>query len=152
MAEFKTKLGTSTALTLTLASLANGSGRAATAVDNSSTNAISADIYLKVKTGASGVSATGYLDVYLVGSEDGTTYDDNFGGTDGAFTPVNARKIGIISAVANATTYYAIMNTSLIGDLPRKFCIGVVNNTGAALDATEGSHAYKYTSHTVQSV
>jgi len=152
MAELKTKLSTSTAFTLTLASLANGSGRATTAVDNSSVNYISADIYLKIKTGASGTLATGYLDVYLVGSEDGTTFEDNFSGTDGSFTPVNARKIGIISAVANATTYYAVINTALIGDLPRKFCIGVVNNTGAALDSTEGSHAYKYTGKTIQSV
>lgn len=152
MAELKTKLGTSTSLTLTLASLANGSGRCSTAVDNSSSNGISADITLKIKTGASGVLATGYIDVYLVGSEDGTIYEDNFGGTDAAITPVNARKIGVIAAVANATTYYAVINTALIGDLPRKFAIAVVNNSGAALDSTEGNHAKSYTLKTVQSV
>jgi hypothetical protein len=151
MAELKIKLGTSTAFTLTLASLANGAGRAATAIDNSSTNAMSADIYLKIKTGASGTLTTGYLDIYLIRSEDGTTYDDNFAGTNAAFTPINATKIGIISAVANATTYVAVINTQLIGDLPRKFSIGVVNNTGGALDSTEGNHAYRYTFKTVQS-
>jgi hypothetical protein len=152
MAELKTKLGTSTALTMSLASLANGSGRACTAVDNSSASGISADIYLKIKTGASGVVATGYLDIYLIRSEDGTTYDDSFAGTDGAFTPVNATKIGIITAVANATTYVAVINTQVIGDLPRKFSIAVVNNTGAALDSTEGNHAKSYTLKTIQSV
>jgi hypothetical protein len=152
MAELKVKLGTSTALTLTLASLANGSGRCSTAVDNSSSNGISADIYLSIKTGASGVSSTGYIDVYLVSSEDGTNYEDAFAGTDAAFTPVNARKIGIISAVANATTYKAVINTALIGDLPRKFAVAVVNNTGAALSSTEGDHTKTYTIKTVQSV
>lgn len=148
--EIKQKLASSAALTLTLASLANGSGRCSTAVDNSSLNLASADIFLKIKTGASGVAATGYLDVYLVKSEDGTNYDDAFAGSDAAFTPSNATKIGIISAIANATTYQAVINTELAGNLPRKFAIAVVNNTGAALDSTEGNHAKSYTGKTYQ--
>lgn len=141
MATTSLLLGTSTAATITIASLANAGGRASTAIDNTSTLALSADVYVKVKTGASGTSATGYVDVYLIRSEDGTNYDDAFGGTDGAFTPANATKIGIISAVANATTYQAVFNTSMFGELPRKFCIGLVNNSGAALDSTAGNHA-----------
>ena len=148
--DIKQKLFTSASLTLTLASLANGAGRASTAVDNSTDQAYSADIRLKVKTGASGVLATGYIDVYLVKSEDGTNYDDSFGGSDGALTPVNATKIGVISAVANATTYQATINTELAGALPRKWAIALVNNTGAALDSTEGNHAKTYTIKTQQ--
>lgn len=157
MATIKTNLGTSTALTITLASLANGSGRCSTAVDNSSTNAISADIYIKTRLNSSGVSATGYLDVYLVRSEDGTTYEDkdtgsnNYTGTDAAFTPYNCIKIGVISAVTNSDDLYAVVNTELAGVLPRKYAIAIVNNSGAALDSTAGNHAVTYTAKTVQS-
>lgn len=145
MATTTQNLGTSTAATITIASLANAGGRASTAIDNSTAKATSADIMVKVKTGASGVSGTGYVDVYLVRSEDGTNYDDAFGGTDGAFTAVNATKIGIISASANATTYVQIFNTAAFGELSRKFCIALVNNSGAALDSTAGNHAVTYT-------
>ena len=150
MAEIKQKLAASVSLTLTLASLANGSGRCSAAVDNSSLDLISADITLKIKTGASGVSSSGYLDVYLVRSEDGSNYDDSFAGSDAAFSPVNATQIGIISAVANATTYLAVLSTELAGNPPRKFAIAAVNNSGAALDSTEGNHAKTYTGKTYQ--
>lgn len=151
MATISQLLASSAAATITLASLANAAGRASNAIDNSSGLNYSADIYIKIKTGASGVSATGYIDVYLIRSEDGTNYEDGFAGTDGAYTPNNATKIGIISATANATTYTAVINTSIFGELPRKFCIGIYNATGAALDATGSSHAITITNkkHTV---
>ena len=145
MAEIKQLLGTSTAATITLASLANAAGRASTAIDNSSNLNYSADVFVKIKTGASGVLATGYVDVYLIRSEDGTNFEDSFAGTDGAYTPTNATKIGIISAVANATTYTAVINTSMFGELPREFCIGLYNATGAALDSTGSNHAVTVT-------
>lgn len=151
MATISQLLANSAAATITIASLANASGRASTAIDNSSLLNYSADIFLKLKTGASGVSATGYVDVYLIRSEDGTNYEDGFAGTDGAYTPANATKIGIITANANGTTYTAVLNTSMFGELPRKFCIGIYNATGAALDATGGSHAISFSAkkHTV---
>lgn len=151
MAEIKQKLANSASATITLASLANNAGRGTTAIDNSSILALEADIAVKIKTASSGVSTTGYLDVYLIRSEDGTNYDDSFGGTDGAFTAVNAYKLGSITANANATTYYEVFNTAISGNLPRKFCIGVVNNTGAALDGTGSNHSVTYTLKTLQS-
>lgn len=150
MAEIKQKLASSATATITLASLANGSGRGSAAIDNSSALAIEADIMVKIKTASSGVSTTGYLDIYLIRSEDGTNYDDSFGGSDAAFTPVNATKIGSMMATANATTYIGVFNTAIAGNLPRKFCIGIVNNTGAALDSTAGNHAVTYTLKTLQ--
>ena len=151
MAEYKQKLANSATATITLASLANGSGRGSTAIDNSSVLGIEADIAVKIKTASSGVSSTGYLDIYLIRSEDGTNYDDSFGGSDAAFTPVNATKIGSMTANAASTTYYGVFNTAIAGNLPRKFCIGIVNNTGAALDSTGGNHAVTYTLKTLQS-
>jgi hypothetical protein len=138
--------GTSTAATITIASLANGSGRCSTAIDNTSTAFLSADIGVKVKSAAASTSATGYVSVYLVRSYDGTSYDDAFGGTDAAFTPVNATLLGTVNVVANSTTYYKVFETSELGiTLPKKWAIALVNSSGATLDGTGGSHEVIYT-------
>jgi len=151
MTEIKQKLTTSAAATINLGSLANAAGRGSTAIDNSSTLALEADIMVKIRTSSSGVSTSGYLDIYLIRSEDGSTYDDGFGGSDAAFTPVNATKIGSMMATAVSTNYIGVFNTAVAGMLPRKFCIGIVNKTGAALDANAGQHAVTYTLKTLQS-
>lgn len=141
MSTVKQTLATAAALTKTLASLANGSGRAATARDNTTNLYTAADIRVQIKTGASGVSSTGYVNVYLLRSEDGTSYDDAFAGSDAAYTPVNAILLGTMVCNANATTYHKVFSTEELGiTLPAKYSIGVQNNTGAALDSTEGSH------------
>lgn len=128
--------------TITLASLANGSGQASTAIDNSSDLAISADIRVKIKTGASSTVATGYVSVYLVRSDDGTNFDDGFGGSNASYTPVNAVLLGTVNAVANATTYTKVFDTAELGlSLPTKYCIGIVNSTGGTLDSTGGNHS-----------
>ncbi len=107
---------------------------------------MSADVRVKIKTGAAGVSATGYVAVYLVRSEDGTNYDDGFAGTDAALTPVNSTLLGYLTANANATTYQGIFDLQQLGiTLPRKWAICVLNKTAAALDATAGNHEVKYT-------
>lgn len=148
----KLSLGTSTAMTITLASLANNSGRAATAVDNGTNLSPYADITVKIKTGSSGVSTTGYVDVYIIRSEDGTNYDDVFGGSNAAYTPVNAQCIGRISATANATTYEKVFDLASSGVLlPRKWSIGVYNATGAAFDSTAENFAVTYTLKWMQS-
>jgi len=138
MANIKQVLGTQADLTITLASLANGSGRASTAVDNTSNLYISADVRVQVKT--SGTSATGYVSVYLIRSEDGTEFDDEFAGSDGAYTPINALLLGTILTPATAS-YSKVFDTAELGlTLPAKWCIGVVNSSGNALTGTAGDH------------
>ena len=142
MASIKQAYETSDTLTITLASLANAAGRAATAIDNTTNKDPWAKVYVKVKTGASGVSTTGTVNVYLISAADATNYDDNFAGTDAAYTPVNAKLIGFLYANANATSYYKTINLEDLGvELPQKFSIGIYNATGAALDSTAGNHA-----------
>jgi len=146
MATIKQTYNTSGTATITIASLANGSGRCSTAIDNTSGLYITADVGLKIKTNAAGTSSTGYVSVYLVRSYDGTSYDDAFAGTDAAFTPVNATFLGTISATANATTYYKTFDLAEFGiTLPKKWAIAIVNSSGAALDSTAGNHECKYT-------
>jgi hypothetical protein len=142
MATIRQTFETAGTATITLTSLANGSGRASTAIDNTSTLDISSDIRVKVTT--SGTLATGYVSVYLIRSEDGTNYDDAFGGTDAAYTPVNAILLGIIATPATAT-YVKVFDTAEMGlTLPAKFAIGIVNSSGNALTATAGNHSVTF--------
>lgn len=142
MANIKNEYNTAGTATITLASLANGSGRASTAIDNSTGKYLSADVRVKITTG--GTSATGYVSVYLIRSEDGTNYDDSFGGTDGAYTPVNALLLGTILTPATAT-YVKTFDTAELGlTLPAKWAIGIVNSTGNTLSATAGNHSVTY--------
>lgn len=128
-----------TAATITLVSLANSSGRASTAIDNTATKAISADIRVKVTT--SGTLASGFVSVYLIRSDDGTNYDDAFAGTDAAYTPINAILLGILSTPATST-YVKVFDTAELGlTLPQKYSIGIVNSSGNALTATAGNHS-----------
>lgn len=156
MATVSESYGTSTAFTITLASLANNGSRASTAVSNTSTLALDALVSLVVKTNASGVSSTGYLTVYAYGTTNGgSNYTEGATGTDGAITltsPTNLRPIGIINAVATATTYtagpFSVAN-AFGGSLPSSWGIVVTNSTGATLDATTASANYQTVSATV---
>ena len=151
MASVKQAFNTAATFTCTLASLASstaGVGRQSTVIDNSTNLFDDALVTIKVKTGATGVSATGFIAVYAFGTTDGgTTYTDSAGATDAALTVSASRLIGTFPAIANATTYVSqqmSVAAAFGGILPAKWGIVVVNSSGAALDATEGNHAKQY--------
>jgi hypothetical protein len=136
------------AITVTLNSLGSAAARASTAVNNSSTLFEDCLVEVTIKTGASGVAATGYVAIYAAGSVDGgTTYPDGATGTDGAVTqvvPPNSKLIGTLNCVANATVYKSnamSVAAAFGGTLPQYFVIIVSNQTGAALDASAGGSA-----------
>lgn len=145
----KTEYGTNgQTFTCTMASLANNGARQSTSVSNTTDLFVDVLVMLKVKTGASGTTSTGVVNVYVFGSVDaGTTHTEGAGTTDAAITltaPTNARFIGLVNAVANATTYVGgpfSVAAAFNGALPEKWGIIVENKTGGALDATEGNHA-----------
>ena len=143
-------LNSNNALTITLASLANNGQRASAAIDNTTNQDLDAAVMVKIKTGASSVSSTGTVNVYAYGSADGgTTYSDGIGGTDAGVTltsPPNVKLIGLINAVANATSYVGgpFSVASVFGYLPGKWGIVVENGTGATLDATSGNFSAFY--------
>ena len=135
------------AITITLASLANNGQRSSLAIDNTTNLDLDAMVVLKVKSGASSVSATGYVNIYAYGSADaGSTYPEG-AGTDAGVTltaPPNLKLIGVLNVVANATSYQSepmSVASAFNGVLPDHWGIVVENKTGAALDATEGNHA-----------
>lgn len=134
MATITLNVTDSGSVTITLASLTNGSANVSSAIDNSSTKYLEALIQVKVKTGASGTAATGLTNVYLVRSADGgTTYDDN--------TRV---LLGTLPTVANATTYIATFSTAPVGALGSHWKVAVENRSGATFDTTAGNHSCVY--------
>lgn len=139
------------AITCTLASLANAAARASTAVDNTGSLYLDALVQITVKSGASSVSSTGVVNIYAYGTADGgTTYAEGITGTDAGITltsPPNLLLIGSINVVANATTYKSepfSVAAAFGGVLPDHWGIVIENQSGAALDATEGNHKKVY--------
>jgi hypothetical protein len=149
MSTVKPKYGTNNqAITVTLASLAFPNARSSAAIDNTSNLYLDALVQIKVKTG-SGVSANGYVNVYAYGTADGGTSYPDGAGTDAAVTLNVARQklLGSIPAAASATTYISepmSVAAAFGGVLPDHWGIIIENETGAALDATEGNHAKFY--------
>jgi len=152
MGDIKQKFGTNNqAITVTLASLANNGQREGTAIDNSTNCYLDALVGGKIKSGASGTSSTGTINVYATGTTDGgTTYSDGATGSDAGITltsPPNAKLIGIINVVANATTYkfgpFSVA-AAFNNILPEKWGLIFENKTGGTLDSTGGNHAVTY--------
>jgi hypothetical protein len=145
------------AITISLASLGSGSYQQSAAIDNSSNHYFDAAVQLVVKTGASGVSTTGTVNVYAYGSaNDGSNYTDGCSGSNASFTPTtptNLKLIGVINAVSNATAYTGgpFSVAAAFGYLPAKWGVVVANNTGASLDSTEGNHLKFFEGQQVQS-
>lgn len=137
------------AIACTITALANNGARSSAAIDNTATLYLDALVQLKVKTGASGTTTTGAVYVYAYGTADGgTTYPEGCG-TDTGVTltsPPNLRLIGVVNAVANATTYNSepmSVAAAFGGVLPDHWGIVVENKTGGALDAAVGSAWYQ---------
>src|SRR5271166_471076 len=105
---------------------------------------------IQFKSGASGVTGTGTVALYLVCSEDGATWSNGINPTSTSdqspligslplFTPA-------IVVGANATTYvfpeFSIY--SLLGFMPTYWAVVVYNQSGAALDSTAASFYAKH--------
>ena len=142
--EIRTKLDSAAAFTITLASLANGSGRQSTLLTNS-TNRPAALIYVRLKSSGSAPTAGTVYEVYLLRS-DGTITDDGAGASDAALTVENAPLLGTIVVTATTTkNFYGVFDTAPLGPLGATWGIAIKNSTGQAISATEGDHAARYT-------
>lgn len=145
----KPSYGTVDTITATgLASLANNAAFRLAAVDDSTNLPSDRGITVTIKTGASGVSATGTFSIYLYSSIDGGTNYSAGGSTAASYTMKgdnNEIYLGTFTANANATTYVAVLPSLLsIANLktwPQKWGLIVLNGTGAAFDATGANFA-----------
>lgn len=139
-------------VTITLTSLASGSAREATAIDNSTDLFLDVLIMLATKTGTGTIGSDPYLYLYALGSNDGgSTWPDPVTGSDAAITPTLNTKARLLGAVnlAAASTVYTAGPFSLLAALggisiPDTWSIMALNNCGVALSATGTDHALTY--------
>jgi len=146
MADIKSAYAAKAAITVTLTSLANGSGRESTVIDNTTNKYLDALVRVKTNGQAGG---TGPLDVYVYAALGDTTYSDGATGSDAAFTAANrknSRYLGsiIMNAATAVTGLLASVASAFGGVLPDKWGLIVVNSSGAALSATGGDHVVEY--------
>jgi hypothetical protein len=153
MADLKLAYGTASDVTITLASMASDTnlltGRESAVIDNTSLLVLDYLVSGKITTGT-GPTAGRSIEVWAVGSWDGTNWPDVFDGTDSAETtsaemkPSVCRFIAAIATTATADRAYHFGPVSLAsafgGTLPPKFVFFVTHSTGANLNSTAGNH------------
>jgi hypothetical protein len=154
MADLKLAYGTATDLTITLASMASDTnlltGRESATIDNSANLFLDYLVSGKITAGTSPTAARS-IEVWAVGSWDGTNWPDVFDGTESAETitsaDIKASVCRFVAAMATANTSdrtYHFGPVSLAaafgGVLPPKVVLFITHSTGVNLNSTAGSH------------
>lgn len=146
--EIKDLFGSSTALTITLASLASstaGVGRQSDIVDNTTNRYQDLLLYVKI---TQGTSLTGSKSVYVYLLRDDANasahISDGAGVSDAALTVLNARLVGVMKNKASPTNGDVLYGEFLIHRPGPKWGIAIVHDTGANLDSTAGNHWARY--------
>lgn len=141
MATLKDNFAAASALTITLASLGNGSARQSTEVDNTSNLYVGLYVACNIKLGTSPTSNT-IISVYILRNDNAGTpiRDDGAGASDAAITIKNAQLIGTLTTGGSAATGDVLKGIFYIDNPGPKFSIAVKNGSGVALDATGGNH------------
>lgn len=137
--------GTSTALTISLASIAAGAGRLSTQVDNSTAAANKVALFVNIEAGTA-PTAGGTYRVWLVRYDNnGTPYaSEGLGTADAAVAtePTNAQFVGSIVVTNSTNTHF--YGDFIIENLGYKWAVVVFNGTDQALHATGGNHYVRY--------
>lgn len=133
MANINQAFGATTSITITLASLANNGTVTATAVDNSTNLYLDALVDIVVNVAAT-PAATGAVEVYVLGSVDGTNFED----------VANGKQIGVLSTIATGA-YRGVFGIAQAygGSLPVQWKLYVKNLAGSAFAATGNSAQYR---------
>jgi hypothetical protein len=154
MADLKLAYGTASDLTITLASMATDTnlltGRESATIDNTTALVLDYLVSGKVTAGTSPTAARS-IEVWAVGSWDGTNWPDVFDGTESAETitsaDIKASVCRFVAAMATANTsdrVYHFGPVSLAaafgGVLPPKVVLFVTHSTGVNLNSTAGNH------------
>lgn len=154
MADIKQAYGTASDATITLASLASDTnllaGRESSAIDNTTTLGLDYLVSGKVTAGTSPTAAR-QIEVWAVGSWDGTTWPDVFDGTESAETITSSdiknatcRLLSVMAtgSTSNVTYHFGPVSVASAfgGVVPPKFVVFVVHNTGVNLNSTAGNH------------
>lgn len=166
MAVIKPQYNTSQPITITLASLATSAtrvdGRESTYIDNTSTKYLDVLVSGKVTAGTS-PTAGKQIDVWVVASEDGSTFPSVFDGTDSAaaIPSENVRNsalrlaaTAIVDSTSDRTYFFAPFSIAALygGNMPRRWSVFVTHDTVVNLNATGSNHAWSYTGYYAESV
>lgn len=150
----KIKYGTAVDATITLASLASDTnllvGAESDAIDNMTEGYVDLVVSGKITTGTS-PTANRFIEVWAIGSWDGTTWPSVFDGTASAETiPLsNVKNVickfiaSILVTSASDITYHFACNSvanAFGGVLPPKVVFFVTHSSAAALNSTAGNH------------
>jgi hypothetical protein len=144
--EIKQLLGASTAMTISLGSLASstaGAGRQSTMVDNTTTRFGRLLVFVKIKQGTSPTGSRG-AQVYLVRGDGSGNRDDAAGASDAALTVLNAQPIGALVNKSSPATGDVLSGWFVVENPGREFGVAIVHDTGVNLDATGGNHDVRY--------
>jgi hypothetical protein len=160
MTSLRAEYGTSSGITISLASITSGGTQQSTTVDNTGNMFVDVLVQLSVKLSTGTPSGEKVIYVYVFGSEDGTRLTDNVSGTDGTITlrePTNLRLLGAIYTPDAGGLTYVSNPMSLLAafgglTIPRKWGIVVQNQTGVTFSGTEGDHQKTYTGIRLQTV
>ena len=154
MADLKLSYPAASDLTITLASLASDTnlltGRESATIDNTANLYLDILVSGKITAGTS-PTASRSIEVWAVGSWDGTNWPDVFDGTESAETitsadiKANVCRYVAQMATANTTdrTYHfgpVSLASAFGGTLPPKIVLFVTHSTGVNLNSTTGNH------------
>jgi hypothetical protein len=154
MADLKLAYGTASDLTITLASLATDAnlltGRESATIDNTTALVLDYLVSGKITAGTSPTAARS-IEVWAVGSWDGTNWPDVMDGSESSETitsaDIKASICRFVAAMATANTsdrVYHFGPVSLAaafgGVLPPKVVLFITHSTGVALNSTAGNH------------
>ena len=154
MADLKLSYPAASDLTITLASLASDTnlltGRESATIDNSTNLYLDILVSGKITAGTSPTAARS-IEVWAVGSWDGTNWPDVFDGTESAETitsaDIKASVCRFVAAMATANTSdraYHFGPVSLAsafgGTLPPKVVLFITHSTSQNLNSTAGNH------------
>lgn len=154
MADIKLAYGAASDATITLASLGSDTnllaGRESSEIVNTSTLALDYLVSGKITAGTS-PTASRSIEVWAVGSWDGTNWPDVFDGTDSAETitsaDIKASVCRLLAAMATANTsdrtyHFGPVSVAAAfgGVVPPKFVVFVTHSTGVNLNSTGSNH------------
>ena len=146
--------GTLTALTVTnLQSLTNGAYWQSAVIDNSTIKALWAEIFLTIVTTTTAASAIGAVQAYIAAYNSvDTAYVGGASGSEGTYTIVGdsndqLQSVGRVRIDATETTARTYRTRLITHDLPDKFAVILLNNTGQAL-GTGNAVAYQLNTFT----
>lgn len=124
-------------------------------VDNSSNLYTDYRISGKIRVGSSGITANTEIRIYLVASDDNSTWPDVFDGTPSTETVTSegvrdgfaklAASLRVDSTTASRDYPFEFSAAEVFGgSVPKGFVAFVTHNTAANLDSTAGNHTYSY--------